>query len=416
MKKTTENKKQNQGGSAISKEAVAHLTFHSINCASDSVIWADDLNCIIYVNEAACTLLGYSNKELKTMSLTDIDPNINNHIGRPLSKCGGGGRSAFVTRLISKNGILIPVEIHKYPISFNSADYTCVFVRDITERSIIEEKTSQYINNLETLAEKRAAELKKMDRRLEQEIAERKSSEEKLKTLYEQVEEQHDKRLNFTHALVHELKTPLIPMSFSSDYLVSALKEEPLKSYALNIKIGTENMNRRINDLLDLARGEVGILKIKQARVEPMKLYNEVIRYLAPRAHKNEQELIADLPDKLPNIWADRDRLRQVLFNLVDNALKFSRKNTTVTLRAYVEGGELYTEVQDKGCGLSGMEINNIFLPYYRVEQDKDILGGLGLGLPLVKGLVELHGGRIWVKSRKGKGSVFTFTIPLKKE
>ena len=125
------------------------------------------------------------------------------------------------------------------------------------------------------------------------------------------------------------------------------------------------------------------------------------------------QSLIVDLPASLPLIRADEGRLRQILQNLLNNALKLTTGGGEITLRAREKGAELIVEVKDTGPGIAKQMQERIFDPYYRVEADRQRLSGLGLGLALCKKLVELHGGRIWVESEKGKGSIFSFSIPL---
>jgi signal transduction histidine kinase len=115
-------------------------------------------------------------------------------------------------------------------------------------------------------------------------------------------------------------------------------------------------------------------------------------------------------------VTADARRLRQVIDNLLDNAIKYSPEGTEITVRAEVKAEELLVSVADLGRGIPAAELNKIFDRMYRIEQrlGKDP-GGLGLGLSLCKALVEAHGGRIWVESQVEKGSTFFFTIPLKK-
>jgi PAS domain S-box-containing protein len=221
-------------------------------------------------------------------------------------------------------------------------------------------------------------------------------------------------RTEFTRALVHELKTPLTPIMASSELLVEELSEEPLLGLARNVYRGAENMNRRVDELLDLARGEVGILKVNSGPVDPEKLIRDSVKYMELVAKNSGQKLAIDLPDELPVIIADDDRVRQVLFNLINNSIKYSAKDGEIKISARVMNDELVVEVKDQGRGMTQDEQAKLFQPYYRIE-GREHLSGLGLGLALSRKLIELQNGRIWASSEKDKGSTFSFSLPIKR-
>jgi two-component system, sensor histidine kinase len=232
------------------------------------------------------------------------------------------------------------------------------------------------------------------------------------KNLREALQSEIRSRTEFTRALVHELKTPLTPIMASSELLVEELREEPLLGLAKNVFHGAENMNRRVDELLDLARGEVGMLKVNLNPVESGKLLCESLKYMEPAVNNNHQTLSLEMPDNLPIILADEDRLRQILFNLIGNSIKYSPPGGQIKIRARVEDANLIIEVQDNGRGMSEEEQTKLFQPYYRIE-GREHLSGLGLGLALSKRLIELQNGKIWVQSEKGQGSTFGFSIPI---
>ena len=249
----------------------------------------------------------------------------------------------------------------------------------------------------------------------EQELSEQKLEEayEKERRLRQELQIEVQRRVEFTRALVHELKTPLTPIMSSSDLLVSGLTEEPWLSVAQNIQRGAINLNKRIGELLDLARGEIGMLRLNPKRVDILKLLQHVGSEMSVVASSNGQILKVELPDSLPLPWADEDRLRQITQNLLVNATKFTPEGGTITLRAKEQNGSLLIEVQDTGYGIPEEEQRRLFRPYHRQIGDREHLSGLGLGLALCKNLVQLHGGRIWVKSEEGKGATFSFSIPI---
>ncbi len=252
-------------------------------------------------------------------------------------------------------------------------------------------------------------------------ITARKKAEAKLQELYKEekalrqdLEAEINKRVEFTRALVHELKTPITPVLASSELMLEEIKEGgPLWELAQNISQGAYNLNQRIDELLDLARGEVGMLHLNPEPVDSGQLLRSIVDSVRPLARKNGHSLHAELPPSLPVIRADEDRLRQVVLNLLNNAFKFTPAGGSITVRARKSEDNLVVEVQDTGRGIDKAEQGKLFEPYQQLEGERTRLSGLGLGLSLSKKLVELHGGQIWVQSEKGKGSTFSFSIPL---
>ncbi|MBN1367743.1 MAG: PAS domain S-box protein [Dehalococcoidales bacterium] len=250
-------------------------------------------------------------------------------------------------------------------------------------------------------------------------ITESKIASEKLQQLYhvetdlrQKLEEEIKSRVELTRLLVHEIKTPLTPILASSEILVDELKEEPWQSLAKNIHTGGVNLNRRIDELLDLARGEVGLLSLNMQELDMNTLLQEVVTYMEPAAKNDKLKFTADL-NPLPVIIADEDRLRQVLLNLISNAMKYTPAGGKITLSSHTEKDNVVIEVKDTGSGIEEEEQKQLFQPYYRAVVDRSQFHGLGLGLALSKRLVELHGGKIWLISQRGGGSTFAFSIPL---
>ncbi len=251
-------------------------------------------------------------------------------------------------------------------------------------------------------------------------ISERKRSEEKLEQLYrqerelrQQIETEMNHRVEFTRALAHELKTPLTPVLASVESLLSEIRDERLASLARNISRGANNLNSRIDELLDLAKGEMGTLQLSLEPVDLLPLLHEVGEAIAPLAEAQGQALVLDLPGSLRPVRADLPRVRQVLLNLLENAVKFTPRAGRITLKAMENDGQAVFEVKDTGRGMSRDEQKRLFEPYHRLTSDRARLSGLGLGLALCKTLVELQGGQISVRSQPGRGSAFTFSLPL---
>ena len=251
-------------------------------------------------------------------------------------------------------------------------------------------------------------------------ITELEQAQEKLEEAYEQERQLREQlqsevqwRIEFTRALVHELKTPLTPVLSSSELLYSELREEPWMSIAENIHRGATNLSKRIDELLDLARVEIGILKLNREALDVLPLLKGVGSDMAVVTKAAGQSLTLELPSYLPRVWADEERLRQVVLNLLINASKFTQEGGKIFLRAREQDGYLMVEVEDNGPGIPQEDQGRLFLPYHRRLDDREHLSGLGLGLALCKNMVELHGGNIWLDSKLGRGSTFGFSIPL---
>ena len=235
-------------------------------------------------------------------------------------------------------------------------------------------------------------------------------------TLRQKLEVEMKGRVDFTRALVHELKTPLTPMLTSSDMLATELKNGPLLKLAQNINRGANRLNKRIDELLDLAKGEIGMLKLNYNLVHPANVLHEAAEEIMPSANKKHQSLDVEIPPSMDSLWADETRLLQIITNLLNNACKFTPENGKIILKAWEANGFLTVEVQDNGPGISGDDQQKIFNTYYQGGSVKQQAHGLGIGLALCKLLTELHGGKIWVESQIGAGSTFGFSIPLKQQ
>ncbi len=291
---------------------------------------------------------------------------------------------------------------------------------DITERKSAELISERHRRYLEGIVDDRTRELLAANEELLRQVGKRDQAERKLRQLYEQekairqqLQEEIRRRVEFTRALAHELKTPLTPIVMSSETLAGKLDDEILLRTARNIQKGAINLNTRVDELLDLARGEVDMLKIKREPVDVLALLREVIEEEAPISASRKLVIVKRLPAYLPPIQADRGRLRQIVLNLLNNAFKHTPEGGRITVSAKQEHNNLIIQVSDTGIGIPEGEQERVFNPYHRIDSDRERFSGLGLGLALCRTLVELHGGKIWVKSRPGKGSKFAFSIPI---
>jgi PAS domain S-box-containing protein len=219
-------------------------------------------------------------------------------------------------------------------------------------------------------------------------------------------------KTEFLSIVSHEFRTALTGIQgFSELIRDGGLEPDEVRAYGGYIFNDADRVNRLIGDMLDLDRMESGRMSIRTSDVD----INEVLGDAIARAGSSPTvDFKADLDPRLPIVVGDRDRLVQVVSNLVNNAVKYSPDGGTVTLSSRVEGGFALVSVTDTGVGIPPDEIAHVFERFRRVRSGAaQSIPGTGLGLTIVKQIVEMHGGKIWVESAVGHGSAFHFTLPL---
>jgi two-component system sensor histidine kinase ResE len=173
----------------------------------------------------------------------------------------------------------------------------------------------------------------------------------------------------------------------------------------------SQRLSTQIDSLLDMSRLESGRFTIRKQRLSIKDIIGEAIGSFYTLASDKGIVISEDIPATLPEIEADRERLEQVMANLLDNAIKFSNGGR-VSVKGEVKDGELLVRVTDHGIGIPEEAMPHLFERFYRAK-DSMARGGAGLGLYISKQIIEAHGGRIWVKSKVGKGTTVSFTLPL---
>ena len=219
----------------------------------------------------------------------------------------------------------------------------------------------------------------------------------------------------FLSALSHELKTPLTAIIASTGLLIEELetrKDEALLKIAQNISRSSLSLQNRLTELLSLARNKDEPFGVVNKEFDFSRLAAEVTEQVSSLTKQKKQTLHKEVPLSL-RIIADGQRVEQILLNLLSNAIKFTPENGQIYLKAVKEGNRLVVKVQDTGAGIPNEEKQKLFHPYYHLSTDRSGIPGLGLGLAITKQLVELQGGSIWVQSEVGKGSTFSFSLPL---
>jgi signal transduction histidine kinase len=219
----------------------------------------------------------------------------------------------------------------------------------------------------------------------------------------------------FVSMVSHELRTPLTSIQGYAELMLEGeqFTEEQRESLTL-VKKNAERLLGLINDLLDLARIEAGRLDLHPASLDLACLIPEVAGSLRPLIEAKRQRLKLELGEALPPVWADADRVTQILTNLISNAHKYTLADGNITVAARPDDGFVRVDVSDTGIGLSPEDQRQLFTKYFRAHDRSLQTGrGTGLGLVITRLLVELHGGRITVASAPGQGSTFSFSLPV---
>jgi PAS domain S-box-containing protein len=234
-----------------------------------------------------------------------------------------------------------------------------------------------------------------------------------LQTTNEDLERSNKVQRDFVSIVSHEFRTTLTGIQgFSELICEEILSDEEVKEYACDINTDAKRLNRMISELLDLERMQSGRM---QLHLEPIEL-NRIIKMVVEHMHTMllKHDVILTLDTMLPTISGDNDKLMQVVTNLLSNAVKYSPQGGEIRIRSFSEGTNLHLTLQDSGMGIPADALENIFTPYNRVETAATRhIQGTGLGLPITRQIVQLHGGQIWVESQQGVGSTFHIVLPL---
>jgi signal transduction histidine kinase len=213
--------------------------------------------------------------------------------------------------------------------------------------------------------------------------------------------------------VAHDLRNPLGTILMQA----SALRRRPPETERRSqkpreiIDRAATRMNGLVQDLLDVARMEAGQLPMERTRLPARELIVEAAEMQRPLAESSSLELRLDLPRHLPDVWGDHNRLLRVFENLIGNAIKFTDAGGRITVSADSRAHEVVFWIADTGCGIATESLPRVFDRFW--QADRTGHHGAGLGLPIAKGIVDAHRGRIWVESTLGRGSVFFVSIPI---
>jgi two-component system sensor histidine kinase VicK len=339
---------------ATAEAAKAH--YHSLFAESvDAILLADEQGHYLDANPAALYMLGYSLEEIRQLSVFDVCAEGKAWLEAAWTSYRQEGRWQGEARVQNKDGNLIPVEIQATTIPLPDTSLYVTTLRDISERQAVQ--------------------------RLQQE---------------------------FLAMITHDLKTPLTTIK---GYAQLIQRRERYHASGMEvIRQQAEQLQRLINDLLEVTRAETGQLDLQSAMVDLVAMARRVSEQIQLSAPCHQLRL--ETPAYPLNGWWDPDRLTQVWQNLLSNAIKYSPEGGEIRIQIHDRGDEVEVEIRDQGIGIPQAELPHLFERFYRQPEVRQRMPGAGLGLAITKTLVEAHGGRIWVESEVGQGSVFSFSLP----
>lgn len=389
---------------AMKTENKSRIALSAINRSADSMIWMQQDATLIEANEAVCRLLGYSKKELLKIRIHDICPDFSEEVWVIFWNETKIKRSfTFDLRLLTKAGGTFYVEITASYLAEGESELICFFMRDITRRKAKEKETNRYLKYLENS-------IHDYTRRLRESL-------EKSKETALRLEDASRMKSHFLSAMSHEFRTPLNAIIGFNDLLFSQfygnLNKKQLE-YVRQIGDNGKQILSLINDLLDISMIDAGGMFLERKRINPVSMVNEVCMMMRGRFKGKNISLNIHTAISITAIYADIRKCKQIMYNLLSNALKYTPEYGSVDVIISEEGeSSIRIEVRDTGIGIEDDEKDKIFSAFYQSNSTKDKdSNGAGIGLALTRRLVELHGGMIGVESKVGNGSIFWFTLP----
>ncbi len=233
-----------------------------------------------------------------------------------------------------------------------------------------------------------------------------------LQRAYARLAELDHRKNEFISLAAHELRSPLAAV-ITYATLIDDNTDETTRAHLQAILQAAKQLQLLLDDILNLRNLDTGATALRPEPVALIRAVDQAVQALAQRARAKEQTVDIHIPPDLPPALADPEWLQVILLNLLSNAIKFTPAKGRITVEAAPEGGEMVISVRDTGIGIAEADRERIFERFHQVADSlRREQGGLGLGLPIVKGLVDLHGGRVWVESQVGRGSTFSFTLP----
>lgn len=420
-------KKENHADALLRLNAI-------FDTATDGIITIDEYGIMELVNPAAARLFGYQADELIGQNVHVLmgnphhaahDDYISNYKKTGIAKIIGIGREVNGKR---KDGVFFPFRLSISEVKLENRRIFTGIVHDLSEQKLAQERLTKLNEDLEKKVKERTRELAKTvskllhtNQKLNQEIKKHETtetalrlSETDLKKALEKEKELNELKSRFVSMASHEFRTPLSSILSSVEIIELYKKEEQQAKrvkHIQRIKSAVNNLTGILNDLLSLSRLEEGKITPQVSEFQLNDFCEEVLDDMKGLLKANQIIKQEKLEQNITVIM-DRNILKNILFNLISNAIKYSDEGTSIYTKRSIENKQLKIEIRDEGIGIPLEDQKHLFTRFFRANNVENIKG-TGLGLNIVKRYLDLIGGTISFESEEGKGSIFTVSIPI---
>lgn len=394
------------------------LTEFSMNRVVDTVLWVNPDARFLYVDDAACSLVGYSREELLSMTMHDVKPDFSPQDWSKYWKTiKQQGYLHFESLHWTKEGQSFPLEITFTYMESNGSEYGCILVRNISQ--ILQASLAlQKVNEaLKCKVQQQAVELKDINQQLNCEKALRQQAEAAL---------EHEKQLaehfwHFVSMVSHQFRSSLTIISLSTSLLKRHhhhWTDEKKLEYLQRLQTAVGNISLLMDEVLTVGKAEAGKLKFDPIPLNPIQFCRDILTEMNlnestqhPVTFVSQGDTPAEsLRDR--TVCIDQKLLHPILRNLLSNAVKYSPIGSTIDFILSYQDEKVVFQIKDRGIGIPDRDRQQLFKPFHRGGNVGNIPGN-GLGLTLVKKLVDLHGGQISVVSEVGVGTTFAIALPV---
>lgn len=353
------------------------FTHFPMNRDAEAVFWVNSDAKFLDVNDISCWLVGYSREELLSMTMQDVKPDFSFKTWLEYwNSIKHKGAITFESIYRTKQGQSFLVEVKFTYLELYGKEYGCILVRNITKRKQLEVCLHQANETLE--------------------------AEKKL----------NEQRAHLAYMVSHEFRNPLNLISFSTSLLKrhsGKWTEEKKLSYLDRIQITVEKLNQLLDSVLIIDKSEAGKLEFKPKPLNLCVFCDDLVAEM--QLGNNNQRIITVSKGNCSTVCLDAKLLHPILTNLLSNAIKYSPESSKVNLEVSDREGKVIFQIKDAGIGIPATDQQRLFEPFHRGRNVRDIPGS-GLGLTVVKKLVDIHGGQIFVNSEVGVGTTFTVMLP----
>ena len=395
--------------------------------ATEGFVITDDQGTIVLVNPSACRIFGFQSEEMigQKIELLIPEPFKRSHVQLrndfykdPKNRTMGHGRELYG---IKKDGANFPVEVSLSTYLQNSNRFVIAFIVDITHRKEIERNMLKQQKQLEKVSD----EMRKLNAELEAKVEERtvilKEALQRLEQSQEELSEALDKerqlseiKSRFVSMASHEFRTPLSTVLSSASLLsryTTTDEQDKRQRHIEKIKGSVKHLNDLLDDFLSLGKLDEGKVGAELNEVNIYELLSETIEEMKGLTKKSQNIEYEHSGKEV--IESDKKLIKNIMINLVSNAIKFSEEEKTIHVRSFVKEEETVISVRDEGIGISKEDQAHLFSTFFRGKNALNIQG-TGLGLHIVKRYLDLLEGEVNLKSELGMGTIITFTIPVK--